>query len=192
MDAKIEAEQTEAMEFLAPLSLLFHEGWELSHSKYLSYDPEHAADHDDATAAACVRCHMWKYVLNQIDGRPGVKLMNVRGLKLLNYYDRYVLRFKQVDRAGHHSNYPTDQQTDFDRDLPLPGIPEAATRLTSGYQLDAAGATIERIVAARILGRSVLWLSQINVVASEPVWTDITPQRIDGTDRVHANFKARK
>src|SRR3712207_6592568 len=99
MDDDLQAELAEAMEFLKPILPLFHEGWHLAHSKYRAYNPEHTADHDDSTAASCVRCHMWAYVQNQIDGRDGVKLFSVRGLKLLNYFDRYVFRFKQVNRA---------------------------------------------------------------------------------------------
>jgi hypothetical protein len=191
MDDGLDAEQNEAMEFLEPLLVLLHEGWHAAHSKYRSYDPEHTADHDDSTAASCVRSHMWAYVQNQIDGRPGVTLLNVRGLKLLNYFDRYVLRFKQVNKAGLHHNYPTDQQNDFDQNVTLPELPPEAIRLTSGYQLSAAGDSIERVMIARILGKSALWLSQINVIAAEPVWEDITPARFAGTARVDARFRRR-
>jgi len=182
-------EQAEAMDFLAPLLVNFHEGWHSAHGIYRSYDAEHSADHDDSTVASCVRCHMWAYVQNQIDGKPGVALLNVRGLKLLNFQDRYVLRFKQVNKAGQHHNYRTDQQNDFDQDVVLDGIPPAAMRLTSGYQLNAAGDAVERVLVARILGKSVLWLSQINVVAAEAQWENITPVRFPGTARVDARFR---
>jgi hypothetical protein len=115
--------------------------------------------------------------------------LNVKNLKLLNFYDRYVLRFKQVNKFGMHQNYPTEQQHEFDRDVPLDGIPPAAIRLTSGYQLNAAGDAIERVLIARILGRSALWLSQINVISAEAAWEDITPARFSGTRRVDARFR---
>jgi hypothetical protein len=189
MDDEVDPEQAEAMDFLKPLLVSFHEGWHGAQSTYQDYDPQHAADHDDTTVANCIRCHMWAYVQNQIDGMPGVTLLNARGLKLLNYYDRYVLRFKQVDKFGIHQNVRTDQQNDFDQGEPLPDIPPAAIRLTSGYQQTAAADAIERVLIARIFGRSVLWLSQINVIAAESAWTDITPVRIDGTSRVDARFR---
>jgi hypothetical protein len=188
-DEQLVDEQEEAMSFLDPLLVLFHEGWHASQAKYRSYDPEHTVEHDDSTAASCVRCHMWAYVRRQIDGRPGVTLLNVRGLKLLNFFDRYVLRFKQVNKAGLHTNFPTEQQNDFDQDVDLPDLPPAAIRLTSGYQLTAGGDAIERVVVARILGRSVLWLSQVNVVQAEAEWTDITPARLAGMSRVDARFR---
>jgi hypothetical protein len=186
-----EMEQNEAMEFLEPLLVPLHEGWHSAHAKYLSYDPEHTADHDDSTAASCVRSHMWAYVRNQLDGRPGVTLLNVRGLKLLNFFDRYVLRFKQVNGNGMHHNYPTNQQNDFDQDVPFPEFPPEAIRLTSGYQLSAAGNSLERVMIARIAGRSAVWLSQINVISAEAIWEDITPARFAGTSRIDARYRRR-
>jgi hypothetical protein len=186
---ELQAEQAEAMDFLGPLLPLFHEGWHSAHATYRDYDPKHTADHDDSTAASCVRCHMWAYVQNQIAGRPGVNLLNVRGLDLLNYYDRYVFRFKKVNKIGLHRNYPTDQQDDFDKDIPFPELPPAAIRLTSGYQPNEAADAVERVLVTRVLGRSVLWVSQINVVAAEPIWADITPTRLRGTSRVDARWQ---
>src|SRR3954468_4235136 len=95
MDEELQAEQAEAMTFLQPLLVPFHEGWHSAQSTYRAYDPKHTADHDDSAAASCVRCHMWTYVRNQIDGMPGVVLLNRRGLDLLNYFDHYVFRFDQ-------------------------------------------------------------------------------------------------
>lgn len=189
MDPTIEAEEKEAMDFLSPLLPLFYEGWGISQSTYRGYPAAALADHDDATAHACVRSHMMAYVINQIDGRPGVHLLNARGLKLLNYFDRYVIRFKHVDGRGLHRNYPTEQQEDFDKDFDIPGLPQEAVRLTSGYQLDAAGESIERVVMSRVLGKNVLWQAQINVIAAEAQWVDITPDRFAGTGRVQAVFK---
>jgi hypothetical protein len=189
MDDELSVEQAEAMDFLSPLMIPLHEGWHSAVGKYQSYAPEHIADHDDTAAAICIRCHMWTYVQNQIQGMPGVALLDARGLRLVNYFDRYVIRLKQVDGRGRHANYPTDQQVEFDKDIPLPGIPRAAIRVTSGYQLNEAADAIERIMVARILDKSTLWLSQVNVVAAEPVWEDITPQRLPGTARVDARFR---
>lgn len=189
VDDGYDAEQSAAMEFLQPLLIPFHEGWHAAHGIYRSYDPAHTADHDDSTAASCVRSHMWAYVQNRIAERPGVSLLNVRGLKLVNFHDRYVLRFKQVDRSGLHQNYQTDQQNDFDKGVTLPDIPPAAIRLTSGYQLSVAADAIDRILIARVHGRSVMWLVQINVVAAEAEWSDITPARFTGTRRVQATSR---
>nr|USU33806.1 hypothetical protein NG677_09160 [Methylobacterium sp. OTU13CASTA1] len=191
MDPELEAQQEAAMESLAPLLVHFHEGWHGAQSKYRSYDPSHTVEHDDSTAASCLRCHMWAFVQNQIVGLDGVTPLTVRGLKLINYFDKYVLRFKKVDKAGLHANYPTAQQDDFDRGESFPDFPDKAIRLTCGYQLDAAADAIERVLIARISGKSVLWLSQINVIAAEAAWENVTPARFVGMGRVDARFRRR-
>ncbi len=89
---------------------------------------------------------MLSEVVSRFDGRDGYRVQRLRGLALLNYRDVIVWRFKKVDGSGRHQNYQTKQQRDFDDQLILPGIPEAATRLTSGYQPDAAAEGIERVL----------------------------------------------
>lgn len=171
------------MELAAPLLPEFHEAWHTAMAKYRSYPPEFTAEHDDTTAANCIRSHMWKEVTRRFDGRPGCVLRSLQRLNVLIYRDAFVWRFKKVDAAGRHQNYQTDQQRDFDDQKPLPFIPDAAVRLTSGYQPDATGQAIERIIVARPFGRSIQWTAQINVVDSVASWIDITPQRLDGTER---------
>lgn len=191
MDDEQQAEQAEAMEFLGPLLAPFHEGWHGAQSTYLSYDKKHTAEHDDTTAANCVRCHMWHYIQGQMDGRAGVNLLYSRGLKLVNYYDKYLLRFKKVDKFGLHQNVHTEQQDAFDRGADIPGLPPAAIRLTSGYQLAPGAETIERVVIARVYDRSVVWASAVDVIAAEARWEDITPARFGGTSRLDARFARR-
>jgi hypothetical protein len=87
-----------------------------------------------------------------------------------------------VDRLGRHQNYQTKQQRDYDDQLPLPHIPPEAFRLTCGYQPNAVGDGIERIVVARPHGRDIRWCSQVVVVGAEASWEDITP-RLPGTAR---------
>ena len=55
---------------------------------------------------------------------------------------------RKLDRLGRHAKQAvqTQQQKDYDYQLPLPGLPAPAVRLISGYQLDATGEAIERIV----------------------------------------------
>src|SRR5262249_14108699 len=103
---------------------------------------------------------------------------------LLLYKDETVWRFKKVDATGRHENVQTFQQRAFDDQLELPGLPAEATRLTSGYQPDVSGETIERVIIARPIGRSMLWSSQVNVVHGAAAWEDITPRRLPGTTRI--------
>jgi hypothetical protein len=161
----------------------FYDGWSAAAAMYATYPEAAVAEHNDTTAANCMRCHMFAEVVRRFDGRRGCTLKDIRGLKVLLWQDRQVWRFKKLDRFGRHSNYQTSQQEDFDDQWPLEGIPERASRLTSGYMLDPSGSTIERIAVSRVLGRNVIWVAQTVLLEDGLEVRDITPARIPGTDR---------
>ncbi len=178
-------DQQKCMGIVEPLFVAFHEGWHSAHKLYREeYPVAVRAEHDDALAAQCVRRHMLLEVIRRLDGQEGCTLLNIQGFRVLNYRDKAVLRFKKVDEAGRHSAYQTDQQREFDNQDPLPGIPPAAVRLTCGYQNDLAGEAIERVIVSRPMGRSIVWAAQIVILDEKVAWVDITPRRLDGTDRV--------
>jgi hypothetical protein len=175
---------TRCMNLIEPLLVDLHEGWEAAHRLYREeYPPNVLAEHTDAVAAACVRAHQWMEVERRLDGKPGVSLLDIRGLKVINFRDQAVIRLKKLDAAGRHSNYQTQQQKDFDGQETLPGLPPEAVRLTSGYQLDVTGQTIERHMIARPMGRAVTWTAQVNVIDAKAAWIDITPRRFAGFER---------
>ena len=176
-------DQEQQLAFAEPILRSLYEGWQAAADRYAEYNERHAAEHDDTTAAMCVRAHMFHEVKRRFYERPGCTVRDVRGLKVLLFRDKQVWRFKKVNAVGRHANYPTQQQADFDDQWPLPGIPEQAARLTSGYMLDAAGKSIERIVVARVLGRNVLWVVQTSIVDDQMQIMDITPSRLAGTGR---------
>jgi hypothetical protein len=172
------------MGLISPVLAGLHDDWRAAHQRYQDlYPAEVLAEHDESTAASCVRSHMLMAIKRRFDGADGCHVLDLKGLKILNYRDLAVLRFKKVDAAGRHHNYQTDQQKDFDGQLPFPGLPPEAVRLTSGYQLDVSGQEIERIIVARPLGSSIAWAAQVNVVEDRPAWIDITPRRLAGTER---------
>ena len=180
-------DQEQAMELVQPLLALWHEGWHFSHAKYVSYPVDVTVDHDDTTTAACIRSHMWTWLQNNMLDIPGVDLIRAgatRQLPLLNYRGVALARFKKVDASGRHANYRTGQQDDFDRQRPLPGLPNAAVRLTCGYEPLPAGDSIRRIIISHVYGRTVLWASQVNVADDVAAWDDITPARFAGTRRI--------
>jgi hypothetical protein len=135
---------------------------------------------------------MWMEVVGRYSDVPGCNLLEVRGLKLLNFWDQVVLRFKKVDGSGRHQNFPTPQQNDFDDQMPLPNLPAEAIRLTSGYQLDGSGEFIERKIVARVRRKDVLWAAQVNVEEEEVSWVDISPRRFAGMDRFEFGKKYRE
>jgi hypothetical protein len=178
-----------------PLLKDFYEGWHAAVARYAEYNPAHRAEHDDTTAANCIRTHMFAEVVRRLDGKPCCTIRVIRGLKVVIWQGIQVWRFKKVDASGRHRNYPTQQQEDFDDEWPLPGLPSDAARLTSRYALDATGETIERIIASRVLGHDMLWAAQTELTGDEFSITDITPQRLPGTDAIDfdaASVRARR
>ncbi len=179
----------ECMNDADPLLRDMYDAWQAAFDVYRTYPKAAVAEHDDTTAANCIRCHMWAEVVRRFGEQPGFLLRNENGLKLLLYRDRFVFRFKKVDGTGRHHNYPTAQQDDFDKDEELPGIPPQAVRLTCGYQPDPSGLAIERVIIAKRFGASADWTAQINDVSGAIEWTDITPVRFDGTTRFERKDK---
>lgn len=177
-------DQELCMDLAEPLLQDFHEIWHHAVNMYYRIPAEFTAEHDETTVANCIRSHAWTEVGRRFDGRPGFKLLRLRRLNLLLHCDKSVWRFKRVDGDGRHANYQTKQQMDFDDQLPLPGLPPAAMRLTSGYEPDAVG-SVERIIVARPIGRFVRWAAQVNIIDGCASWTDITPSRLPGTERIH-------
>jgi hypothetical protein len=170
------------MNLIEPLIPGLHACWDAADRMYReSYPDEVIAEHTDSVAAACRRQHAWMEAQRQFDETiPGCVLKRVRGLNLIIYKDKAILRLKKVNGVGLHQNYQTDQQSDFDRQVPLLDLPPAAIRLTAGYQLDPSGTVIDRKIIARVYGRSVLWTAQINVIDDVASWVDITPRRLFG------------
>jgi hypothetical protein len=179
-----ETDQNEAMEAAAPILPIIHRILDDSVAFYFSeaYSPEARADHTDRAMANCIYSHAEKRMLGAAAETTGLTAINLKGLNVLNFNDKVVIRFKKVSANGRHSNYQTEQQQQYDDQLPLPGIPEPAFRLTAGYQMDAAGSALERIMIARPLGRTVFWAAQVSMIDGTVTWVDITPRRFTGTE----------
>jgi hypothetical protein len=181
----MDADQEDCMGRIEPLFRPLHEA--LHHGMMFyreNYGAEVIAQQRDRTAANCVYDHAFHRIKELLDDEPGCHFLAVRGLEVLNYLDLAVLRFKKVNGAGRWRNYQTQQQQDFDRQLPLAGLPRAAVRLVIGYEPDTAFTAVERVIVARPLANTVRWTSQIVAVDDAASWTDITPARIAGTERV--------
>jgi hypothetical protein len=183
MDDEDVADQAHCMKLAQPLLGDFHEAWEAAFAKYLRTPAEIIADYDDTTVANCIRAFAWKEIARRFGGRRHCRLMRYQQLNLLNYRDETLWRFKQVNGAGRHANYQTPQQRHYDLQLPLPGVPPEAIRLTSGYQPDATLTTIQRVIVSRPYGKSMRWAAQVNLATGTVAWQDISPARFTGTGR---------
>ena len=173
---KFEEQQAMAMSVLEPHFATFAEIYKTAVDLYNEgTSPRIRAEHDSRAALNSIYALAWKGYEREFGEVSGTHLLNVRGLKVLNIADKVVVRAKRVDANGRHVNNPTPQQRDFDRQIPLAGLPPAAVRLVMGYELDPAYSTVERVIVRHTMGD---WVSQIVSVDEEFHWEDITPVRL--------------
>jgi hypothetical protein len=177
-----ETDQNEAMDSLSPILTTVHGILQESVAHYFSdaYTDAARVDHDNRAVANCIYSHAEKRMMAAAEVVDGVVPIRLRGLVVLNYRDKVLTRFKKVNGNGRHSNYLTKQQLAYDDQLTLPGIPDAARRLTVGYELDAEGLGLKQIMITRPMGRSILWTAQVTVDSDIARWEDITPQKFSG------------
>lgn len=178
-----EQDQISAMALAEPLLPTLHSILDESVDFYFGEDYSDAAraQHDGRAMKSCIYSHAETRAYQIECDLPGLNVIDVRGLKVLNYLDKVVFRLKNVNSEGRHSNNDTQQQRDFDDQRPLEGLPDAAIRLVAGYQLDESGSSLERIMIARRIGRNVAWTAQVSIIDEAVEWEDITPQRFTGT-----------
>lgn len=179
-----EADQKQAMDAAEEILPLIYQILDESVSFYFSEDYSEAAraDHDDRAMANCIYSHAERRMIGATDTVAGLASIRLKGLHVLNFRDRALLRFKKVKPNGKHSNYQTRQQADYDDQKIFEGFPDPAFRLTAGYQIDATGSSLERIMIARPMGRSVLWTSQVTMLDDVAHWEDITPKKFAGME----------
>lgn len=180
----LDLDQSTCMSFLEPHLFRLHRAMKAAFARYQETAPHIIAEHDERAATSSVHSHIVHEITKEFGDVTCATILDARGLKVLNIDDRVVFRFKKVNEDGRHRNSPTAQQKRFDRQLPLPGLPAAATRLTLGYEPDAAFSEIARITIGCPHGHGAapLWIAQINSFDEQAVWEDITPARIPGTE----------
>jgi hypothetical protein len=150
-----------------------------AHERYRGYAPDVLVEHSPRAAATCTYDHMVANADRRWTERNGIIAHDVRGLKVwIIGGGTVVLRFKKMDEDGRTRNYPTKQAKHFDRQLPLPGLPAPAIRLTAGYWLDETQTEFIRAQIARPIAPGVTaWCAAI-VPASAPGeaarWQEVT------------------
>ena len=166
--------------FAPPVLDDFDQICRLSHARYRRYPAADLLEHDGRAAAACTYCHMYEEAIRRWTDRPGIKPLDIRGRKVWAIGAEVVVRLKKTDEDGRSRNYPTRQDQDYDRGLPLPGLPEPAVRLTVGYLLSPTQTEIVRIQISKPLGRQIEWCAAIvpaELAVGGRQWEDVTRQR---------------
>lgn len=153
-----------------------------AHNTYRAYDPAVLIEHDVRAQATCTYSHMVAAADRRFLGRPDVRPLEIRNLKLWLFENAsIVVRFKKMDEDGRSRNYPTKQAKAFDAQLELPGLPPKPLRLTVGYLLDETGTQFIRTQIARPDGREALWCGAVipreERKVGERIWVDVTRQR---------------
>lgn len=149
-------------------------------SRYQQYPADVRVEHDGRAAAACIYTHMVALADELLSDKPGVVFKTIRGLKVWIIGEQATIRFKKMDEDGKTRNYPTKQAKDFDRQLPLPGIPSPPLNLVVGYLPNPLGTDVERVQVARPSDKAIDWCAAIVPVSDraigEPRWIDVTRQ----------------
>lgn len=147
---------------------------------YQNYDALHRLEHDSRAVASCIYSHMAAEADRRWMGRPRLVHKVINGLKVWLVDDYAVIRFKRMDEDGRTRNYPTKQAKQYDRGMPLPGLPLEADRLTVGYFPNPTETEVERVQVARRIGKLIDFCAAI-IPPSERVvgqrgWIDVTAQ----------------
>jgi hypothetical protein len=181
-----EEDQNRAMAIAEPILAGLHGVLSDSVSFYFgdAYTAAARADHTVRAVANCIYSHAEKRVATLAEATEGLSIIDVRSLRVANYRDQGLFRFKLVKPNGRHSNYQTRQQRNYDDQKSFAEFPEPAIRLTVGYELDEAGAGLKGIMIARPIGRSVFWTAQVILDAGAARWENTTPARFGSTEAI--------
>jgi hypothetical protein len=115
------------------------------------------------TRASLISDHIAAAVRATFGRLPGVRVEERRGFPEVVIHNRFVLRFKKLDRQGRSRNILTKAQREWlDAQMTLPHMPPEAKRLIAGYVLDALGTKIERmLVTAPANVKTIDWMLDI-------------------------------
>lgn len=113
------------------------------------------------TRACFIYDHICHEIKHQFDGISNVSIDDSHGFLKLNIQNLILIRFKKFNSASQSSNIATCQQDRYNRQMELPGIPNAAARITAGYLLDRIHQTDLKDIRVAFptgpKGKNVLW-----------------------------------
>ena len=135
--------EDQAKEILSPYHHTLHnciiEAWKSFHAK--CYEIKHIFS--SRTQASAIFDFIKSNVTQTFHGNKKVSISEKRGLFLVNFENKVVVRFKKL-KNNKASCIPTRQTLDFFKQLELPGIP-SPERFIIGYQLNNIKTEIKNI-----------------------------------------------
>ncbi|WP_295634052.1 hypothetical protein [Novosphingobium sp.] len=149
-------------------------------ARYQEYPADIRIEHDSRAKFACIYSHMETAAHARLSDLSNVIHKDIGGLKVWIVGEKATIRFKKMDEDGRTRNYPTKQAKDFDKQLPLPGIPCPPLNLVVGYWPNSLGTDVERVQVARPMGKAIDWCAAIvptdSRIVGQPRWYDVTRQ----------------
>lgn len=158
---------------LIQLDGILREGFET----YMSITPEIRLEHDARAQASCIYSHIAAAADRAFELDEAVRSLDVSKFKLWILDDAdAVISFKKMNDMGITKSYPTQQQKNFERQLPLDSVELPPVRLRVGYVLDAFQTSFLRSQIAMPNGKDCFWCSAIHGpderTGQEQIWYD--------------------
>ncbi len=161
--------RAEADSILAPFKPTILEVISSAYDDYQTQYTQVSPIHTVRTQANILRDHMVYHARRLFHEMDGVRIIEKAGLFLVEIQNTVILRFKKFDDDERTSNYPTDQAVDYLEQQELPWMPQKATRLEVGYQLNKLGTAFRALIARpRGFGLDPAWvIDLLNLAAAE-------------------------
>lgn len=146
-------------------------------SKWRALPPEAILSLSRCRARANVLSAFMHDYIAELEGTPGLVLIERYGTTTVMIEDSVLVRFKKLHWTGLSSNYPTQRSLDFNGQMPLPDVP-LVERVDAGYVLDRAGIRIEDVLISYRKDSRVVWKYSIagGSSAVEPIAVPSAPE----------------
>lgn len=129
--------------------------------RLLEADTELAVIVSGRTRASLVYDFICHEAMAHFEGAAGVVISEERGILLLTFNERLLLRFKKFrGKALKTSGIPTQQARNWANQT-LPGM-EELTHIVAGYLPDEAGIDLDRVAITCALANEMLWVIDLD------------------------------
>lgn len=177
--------EQEAKFILEPHLSAFRQVMENAWQDWISIPDEQRVKLDARSRASCLYAFIMHHAKTRFDNVPGLKLIEKRGLFLVDVNDKVVVRFKKLGANKKTRNASTKQQITFGLQLELPGMPQAV-RLNVGYVLNLTQTAFEDLFVTLQQGRKLKWDFPIPEISPSIIEMPVTAAHDESRVRVRA------